>query len=113
MVISPEQEEIFHVIASDVLCVNYITDTNNRSLAFMKEFIARTKYENVAQRVILNKCSISCEPMIEALGLLDTMDINIVKIPFINQIIDCSLKHINPDVLSVVEDGFREVSKYA
>ena len=82
VVISPEQEEIFHVIASDVLCVNYITDTNNRSLAFMKEFIARTKYENVAQRVI-------------------------------HQIIDCSLKHINPDVLSVVEDGFREVSKYA
>lgn len=113
IVISPEQEEVFQVIASDVLCVNYITDTNNKSFLFMKDLIKRTKYENVAQRVILNKCSISCEPIVEALGLLDTLDINIVKIPFINQIIECSLKHINPDVLSVVEDGFREVSKYA
>lgn len=113
VVIAPEQMNVFNTIANDVLCVNYIVDTDNRTLAFMKEFINNTKFDNVAQRVIINKCSVSCKPIVESLGLLETLDVNVVKIPYILQLVDCSLNKIKPYELTAVVEGFEEVSKYA
>lgn len=113
VVATPEQKELFNVIAPDVLSINYITDTNKRSLDFMAGFIKETKFDNVAQKVIINKCDVECGPIVKRLGIFDEMNIRVLKIPYIAQMVDCSLKGIKPYEIAAVTESFEEVGKYA
>ena len=56
--------ELFETIAQDVLCVNYIVDTNPSHLEQIKKVINETELINVARRVIINKCNVPCGPII-------------------------------------------------
>ena len=113
VVVSPDQKELFNVIAPDVLSINYITDTNKRSLDFMANFIKETKFDNVAQKVIINKCDVEYGPIVKRLGIFDEMNIRVLKIPYISQLVDCSLKGLKPYEIAAVTESFEEVGKYA
>lgn len=111
VVMSPEQRDLFGVIAPDVLVVNYIVDTSSRSLAFYRDFIKDTKYPNVAQRVIVNKCDIPVRPILEKLDVIEAADIHVAVIPSIPAITECSLREVRPYELTSVQEAFREVRK--
>ncbi len=111
VVLDPEQEAIFKVFAPDVLTINYLTDTSKKSLDFFREYIKTTKYDNVAQRVIINKCDIQIRPIIGRLDLLENCDVHIATIPTIPALAECSLNGVKPYELTTVQEAMREVRK--
>lgn len=111
LVVSPEQVELIKTIAPDVLAINYMMTPLTDDLDFYKDFITETTYDNVAQRVILNRCDIDITPVIDRLELMEKDDIEIKTIPFISALVDCSLNKVQPQYLEVVQDGLREVRK--
>ena len=112
VVMSPEQKEIFDILVPDTVCVNYIVDPTSQSLDFFKGYIKETKCENVAQRVIINKCIPSTTSMIlEKLDLIMNGDVHVVTVPYEPLITECSLRGVKPYELQVVTEAFREVCK--
>lgn len=108
IVIDPSQMDIFDVLVIDTICVNYVTDTNISISRKMRSVIETTKRENVAQRVILNKATNSSRDVITVLGIDERIDLHIVEIPYSPQIIECSLRHVDPatcvSVMKIVKD---------
>ena len=112
VVMSPEQKEIFDILVPDTVCVNYIVDPTSQSLDFFKDYIKETKCENVAQRVIINKCIPSTTSMIlEKLDLIMNGDVHVVTIPYEPLITECSLRGVKPYEVQAVTEAFREVCK--
>ncbi len=111
VVMSPEQKELFETIAPDVLVVNYIVDPSVKSIEFYKQFIKSTKYPNVAQRVIVNRCDIPVRPVLEKLDLIEAADVHVAVIPNVPAITECSLNEVRPYELTCVQEAFREVRK--
>lgn len=111
VILTPEQVELFDVIASDVLVVNYIVNPYNETINFYKKFIADTRMENVAQRVILNRCDVQIQPILQGLDLMDRIDYQYAHIGYVPQLVQCALVHTAPDVLTSVKEAFREVSE--
>lgn len=113
VIIDPSQTVLFETIAQDSLVVNYIVSPRMTDITFMKEVIASTRKDNVAQRTILTKCSVASEPIIEKLDLLNAMNMHICKIPYIAQVTDCGIKGIPPYTVESIAMDFSEVSKHA
>lgn len=112
VVMSDDQKEIFDILVPDALCVNYIVDPTTKSIEFFSDFIRETKCENVAQRVIINKCVPSATSVIiEKLGLVTDMDVHVTTIPYEPLITECGLRGIKPYELQVVQEAFKEVCK--
>lgn len=112
VVMTVEQRKAFEMIVPDVLCVNYIVDLKAASLKFFEQYIKETKYDNVAQRVIVNKCVPSAtSTVIEKLGLIEDMNVHVTTIPYEPLITECSIKGVKPCCLQVVQEAFREVCK--
>lgn len=83
VVMTPEQKAAFDMLVPDVLCVNYIVDPAASALDFFAGFIRETRYDNVAQRVIINKCIPSTtSAVIERLGLVEDMEVHVTTIPY-------------------------------
>ena len=76
-----------------------------------KKFIADTRMENVAQRVILNRCDVQIQPILQGLDLMDRIDYQYAHIVYVPQLVQCALVHTAPDVLTSVKEAFREVSE--
>ena len=111
VVMTPQQVELFKAIAADVLVVNYIVCPNRASLQFYKEFLKETRMENVAQRVILNKCDIPIRPLLEELDVIEDLDVHVVRVPYIPQIVECSLRKIAPHTVPTICEQMNEVTK--
>ena len=112
VVMTPEQRHIMEVLAPDVLVINYIVDPKQESLDFFANYIRETVYENVGQRVILNKCiSSTTSVMLEKLGLVEDMSVHVATIPYEPIITECGLRGVKPYDIQVVQEAFREVSK--
>lgn len=112
VVMSEEQKEIFDILVPDALCVNYIVDPTTKSIEFYSNFVKETKCENVAQRVIINKCVPSTTSVvIEKLGLVTDMDVHVTTVPYEPLITECGLRGIKPYELQVVQEAFKEVCK--
>lgn len=113
VVLTPEQRELFHTIAQDVLSVNYVVNTDIDSLSKMKEVIADTHVENVGQRVIFNKCDVQVRPLVKRLGLDERIDFQICTIPTIPAVTDACINGYNPYGVSAVDLIMEEVVKHA
>ena len=112
IVLRPDQVDLFNVIATDVLSVNYITDTVPSNLDKMKTFINSIKLENVGQRVFLNKCDIPLKPVLKRLGLEDSIDYQICIIPSIPGLTAASLDGYDPTPISAVKYAFEEIMRH-
>ena len=113
VVLSPEQRELLETIAQDILCVNYMVDTNPANIKMMRDIIGRSRFENVARRVIINKCDIPVKSIITKLGLYDSLDFQICTIENIPTISEASLSGFNPYGISKVDFAMEETLKHA
>lgn len=113
VIIDPEQRELLETISQDVLCINYLVDTVPANLDKMRNLIERTKYKNVARRVILNKCDIMVRPVVTRLGLDDELDFQLCTIPTVPAINDADLLGYNPYGVGAVTLAMKEVVKHA
>lgn len=112
VVLDPSQKALFDVMAPDVLTINYIVEGTSGNLDFFREFIKDTSYDNVAQRVIINKCVTAvCNPIIGKLGLVNNLNVHVTTIPYIPALVECALREIKPYELENVKEAFREASK--
>lgn len=113
VILRPDQKELLETIAPDVLCINYITDVTPAHISTTKTLMEELQFENVAQRVILNKCDIPVKPIITRLGLDDKLDFQICTIPTIPAITDANINGYNPYGLSSVSALMDDVLKHA
>lgn len=113
VVIRPDQKLLFDTLAPDTLSVNYITDLAVANLDKTKKVIEEMVMPNMAQKVITNKCQQCTERIVARLGLVERMNVGYLRIPNIEQIVDCSLEGIDPSAVDVVNDLFMEVLKNA
>lgn len=113
VIVSPEQREVLSITAPDVLCINYIVDTDKKKLDRLKSFIAETTFENVAQRVIINKCDISVSLVIDLLNIGDNANMSVSRIEEIPELRECSYRKIKPYLVERVVEGYAEVMKHA
>lgn len=113
IIMSPEQKEMFATIATDVLSVNFMVDTNVLRIERMREIIEQCRFENVAQRVILNRCDIPIRTIISKLGLDDRIDFQTCVIPNVHTITDACVNGFNPYGISGVDLIMEEVVRYA
>ena len=113
VVIDPSQKNIIDIIGQDALTINYIVEPKNSQLDFMKGFIEETRFDNVAQRVILNRCPVNSGVIIEKLGLLNAMNVHICKLVNIPQVTECGVRGVQPFTIDSIVTEFGEVSKHA
>lgn len=112
VVMSVEQRVALETLVPDVLCVNYIIDPTTASLEFFAGYIKETQYDNVAQRVIVNKCIPSTtSAIIEKLGLIEDMNVHVTTIPYEPLITECSIRGVKPYCIQAVQEAFKEVCK--
>lgn len=112
VVVDPSQRAVIDLLAPDVLTINYVTDTSNQNIEFFKDFIRDTQYDNVAQRVIINKSVDSvCKPIVEKLGLIESLNVHLTNIPFVPDIVECGLRNVKPYEMFSVQEAFKEVCK--
>lgn len=111
LVLTPEQKEVFELIGPDVLSINYIIEPKRTQLEFFKSFIKETQYANVGQRIVLNKCDIPLRPIIEELNVENDDNTQIVTIPNVPAIPECSLKGVRPYELASVVEAFGTLRK--
>lgn len=112
VVLTPDQQELFHTIAQDILSVNFVVDTNVKHLDNMKNLIADYKMDNMAQRVIVNRCDIPVRPIVTRLGLDDRIDFQICVIPTLPTLSDANLNGYDPYGVSAVDLIMEEVIKH-
>lgn len=113
VVISPEQRELFATISQDVLSVNFIVDTNMRHITDMANTIRECTVENVARRVIINRCDIPIRPIISKLGLDDSLDFQVCTIPTLPAITDACVNGSDPYGVSAVDLIMEDVVRHA
>lgn len=113
VILNTEQRELFETIAQDVLCVNYLVDTNANNINKMKDVIAYSRFENVARRVIINRCDIPIRTIITRLGLDNEIDFGVCTVPTIPELTDASLNYFNPYGIGKVDFAMEEVLKHA
>lgn len=113
VVMSTEQKELFQTLAQDVLSVNFIVDTNVPRVERMRNVINECSFENVAQRVIINRCDIPVRKVVSRLGLDDRIDFQMVQIPSIPAIADACMNGNNPYGVSAVDLIMEEVIRHA
>ena len=113
VVMSPEQKELFEVIAPDVLCINYLVDTNVANIRKAADFIKESTFPNVARRVIINRCDIPIRNIITMLGLDDQIDFQCCVVPTIPAVTDAALGNYNPYGISSVTLALEETLKHA
>lgn len=112
IVMSPEQKELFQTIAPDTLCVNYLLDTNHSHINNMRNIIEETNVDNVARRVIINKCNVSTAAIINKLGLSDSIDWQLVTLGNVDIITDAGLNGYDPYGSSSVDLAIEEALRY-
>lgn len=113
VVMSPEQKELIDIIAADVLCINILTDTNKRNMEWAKEALEEFSYDNVARRIICNKCTINMTRLCSYLGMFDVVDVQILAIKQLDIIEAASYDSVDPTTFTTVGELMREVRKYA
>lgn len=113
VVIRPDQQLVFDVLAPDALYINYITDMNNRNIEVVKELLDTMTYENIVQCVIVNKCSTYEGPIISKLDLGERINVEYKRIPYIQQITECALDGVDPSCVDVVAELCVEAMKNA
>lgn len=113
VVLPMDNKDVFDVLAHDVLCINYLTNTKKRNMKEIKDFMADTQYENVAKRLIVNDSSLSLNDLATYFNLLDRLDCQLLSLPHISQVEICSLNSIDPLTIDFVNEQLVEVSKYA
>lgn len=113
VVMRPDQRELFETIAQDVLCVNYLVDSNPSNIEDMRKIMDSTRVRNVGRRVIINKCDVAIRPIISKLGLDEELDFQACVIPTIPSIVDANLNHYNPYGISSVTLSMEETLKHA
>lgn len=113
IIVAPEQIEVFNVLATEVASINYIVGTSNTEIKKMAQLIEETTFENMGQRIIINKCDVPVENIFYRLGVLDKLAINTLKIPVLPEIINASYSGVKPYLIDSVVDSFRDVIKYA
>jgi len=111
VVIDPSQEEVLHVLAPDTLVRNYLMEITTSDAEFYKDYLKETVYENVGRRIILNKCSIDAQVFLEKLDVFGDISIQLVKIPYMSVINECSLRKADPYSADSVKEFLREVIK--
>lgn len=109
----PDQKILLDILSPDILSINYITDVNPKNLIKTKELIESTIVPNVAQKVIVNKCSRCTETIVNKLGLNERINIGYSRVPYISQITECALNEVDPSEIDVVQDLFTEVIHHA
>lgn len=113
VVLNVKQEALFKTIAQDVLSVNYIVDTNNLTIDDVKQFMDKNKdIQNVAKRILINRCDVSIRPIISKLGLDDEMDYQVCVINDNHSITDAALNCYDPYSISSVDLLMEEVIKH-
>lgn len=112
IVARPDQRGIINAIAPDILCINFITSSAKAELANTREYFKEFTFENVAKRLLINKCDVETAPIIKFMGLEDSLDYAINTIPTIKEITDASLKCYNPYGCSNVALLIQETLKY-
>lgn len=113
VIVSTDQQELFQTVAQDTLSTNFIVDTNVQRINRMRDIINKCSFENVAQRVIINKCDIAVKPVVEKLGLADRIDFQLVTIPTMPAISDACMNGYSPYGVSAVELIMEEVIRHA
>ena len=113
VILDNEQRELFETIAQDVLSVNFIVDTNVTHISNMREVIERCTINNVARRVIINKCDVPIRAIIDKLGLADQIEYQICTVPTVPTITDAGLNGYNPYGISAVDLTMEEVIRHA
>ncbi len=114
VVMTIQQVELFQTIAQDVLSINFIVDTNITRINNMREFIDTCgSVENVARRVIINKCDVPIRSIITKLGLDDKIDFQTCVIPTMSALIEADLGGYDPYGISAVDLIMEEVLKHA
>lgn len=113
LVLSEKQVEYLSILGVDTLSINYIVTPENRNMVAMKEVMENINIENCAKRIIFNKCDVPLADLIECLGVIEDLDINIVKVMYINDLVLCALNRIKPIGLPAVKSGLVEVLRYA
>lgn len=113
IVINPEDIDIMSAIAPDCLSVNFITDTNNRNLSLMKDYLEKYRFENTAVKLWVNKCDVGVKAILNKLGLEDRIDYRLYTISSVPSLIDASLNKYDPALVSSVCTVFDEVVKHA
>jgi hypothetical protein len=111
VVLDPTQRAMLDLMLPDALVVNYIVDTKKSTLKFFSEYIKDTAYDNVARRVIINKCDIPVTPVVKELGVIDdeTANIKVDIIPSVPSLMECGLRGVRPYEVNSVVEAFREV----
>lgn len=113
VVIRPDQQLVFDVLAPDALYVNYLTDMNNRNIEVVKKLLDTMTYDNIVQCVIVNKCSTYEGPIISKLDLGERINVEYKRIPYIQQITECALDGVDPSCVDVVAELCVEAMKDA
>lgn len=108
LVLSPEQYDILENLSSEVLVVNFLLETRNKDIEQFKDVMAKCTFPNVGKRVIINKCSVDVQTVVEKLGLMEDLNVQVVKIPYISTLQDCALHQIKPYEVSEVKEIFKE-----
>lgn len=112
VVMDDTQMNLFNTIAPDVYSVNYIVDTNPVHLESTREFIDSINLENVAERIFINRCNINLNPILKALGKIDSWDYQICKVGDIQEITEGSLMKFDPYGISSVTLNFEELHRH-
>lgn len=113
VVLTPEQQELFQIIAEDVLSVNFITDTSSKNITAMRSIIEKCTIRNVGRRVIINKCDVPVRSIVTKLGLDDQIDFQLCTVKTLPTIIDAGINGYNPYGVSSVDLEMEEVIKHA
>lgn len=113
IVLTPEQADIIATLVPDTLSVNYIVNTDNKSIAEVRDMISNMNTENVAKRIIINKCDIPVSEVIKTLGLEDSIDYQLCQIHNIREIAESALKHYDPYGVSAVDLEMEEALRHA
>lgn len=113
VIMSPEQKDIIDIISTDVLCVNILTDSNKKNMEWAKQALETFKYDNVARRLICNRCSISMTRLCSYLEMFDVVDIQILSIRNLDIIESASYDLVDPTSFTTVSELLKEIRRYA
>lgn len=113
VVLSPENKDVIDIISADVLCINILTDTNKKNMEWAKQALEEFKYDNVARRIICNKCTVSMTRLCSYLEMFEVVDVQILSINHLNIIEAASYDSVDPTTFTTVAELLKEVRRYA
>ena len=109
VVLKPELRLFYNILGVEAGVVNYIVTPARQHIVKYKNMISDTYIENTAQRVILNKCDIGIEPVLQQLGVIDNPRVHFVRVGNSNAIVECGLNGLDPTLVKSVLELTREV----